>query len=204
MAFWGAPIRTADHADKAVLTALEMMDSLKQVNEITQEKGYPKIEIGLGINTDHVILGNIGSERKLDYTVIGDGVNLASRLEGLTKFYHCPIIISEHTYLSLKLDIPCAVIDVVRVKGKKEPIRIYSPLCLPDEEQKVIEVSKQMASIAEKAFQCYIDRMWDESIALYRALNLGGVADIFIQRCEAYKEQSPDEQWDGVFTLKTK
>ncbi len=204
MAFWGAPIKTDDHADKAVMTAVEMINALDEVNRLTREKNYPEIEIGLGINTDNVILGNIGSERKLDYTVIGDGVNLASRLEGLTKIYHCPIIISEYTYGALKLDIPCAVVDMVRVKGKHKPIRIYTPLATPNDSQRVIEVAKNSALIAEQAFECYIDRKWDKAIELYTSLPLEGFRGVFIERCLAYKSSPPDEQWDGVFTLITK
>jgi adenylate cyclase len=204
MAFWGAPIRTDDHANKSVLTALEMIKALDHVNQIMQEKGYPQIEIGLGINTDHVILGNIGSERKLDYTVIGDGVNLASRLEGLTKLYKCQIIISEHTYRSLTLDIPCALVDAVRVKGKKEPIRIYAPLALPDDDEIVIDVSKQTVLIAEKAFECYIDKRWDEAITLYQSLPMDGLKEVFIQRCQEFQQNPAPDNWDGVYTLLTK
>lgn len=125
MAFWGAPIRTEDHAEQAVKAACEMMKKLDEINERLDSKGYPPIRMGIGINTGWAILGNIGSEKKLDYTVVGDTVNLASRLEGFTKEYKCNILISENTYKELKGSIPCREIGEVKPKGKTVSVRAY-------------------------------------------------------------------------------
>jgi adenylate cyclase len=105
-----------------------MIDRLDRVNETLRSKGHPEIRIGIGIHTGDVVLGNVGSERKLDYTAIGDGVNLASRIEGLTKSYGSPILLSESTFGELGGKIPCAEVDVVRVKGRREPVRLYRPI----------------------------------------------------------------------------
>ncbi len=125
MALWGAPLRIQDHAKKAVLTACEMVRRLPELNRELEAEGYQPVRIGIGINTGYAILGNIGSERKLDYTVIGDTVNLASRLEGLTKNYSCDILISEFTYKEIQGEVPCVLVDEVKVKGKEIPVKVY-------------------------------------------------------------------------------
>lgn len=125
MAFWGAPIKTEDHAEQAVRAACEMIKKLKELNDTLSLQGYPAIRIGIGINTGKAILGNIGSERKLNYTVVGDTVNLASRVEGFTKEYGCNILITENTYRALKGNISCREIGEVKAKGKTMPVRVY-------------------------------------------------------------------------------
>jgi adenylate cyclase len=125
MALWGAPLRTQTHPEQAVRAALKMRETLPALNTKLGSEGYPEIKIGVGIHTGYAILGNIGSERKLDFTVIGDTVNLASRLEGLTKQYSCDILISETTLEHVKDLFECQYIDEVRVKGKEQPVRIF-------------------------------------------------------------------------------
>ena len=131
MAFWGAPVRVSDHGRRAAETAIDLIRQLEVFNEGLKAKGISPLSIGIGINTGDVILGNIGSEKKLDYTVIGDNVNLASRMEGLTKEYHYPILITETTYEEVKDVIPCRYVDQVRVKGKTKEIKVYAPI-LPE------------------------------------------------------------------------
>ena len=204
MAFWGAPIRLDDHAERSVRAAIEMMRSLELVNEQLANKGYPSIRVGIGINTGSVVLGNIGSERKLDYTVIGDNVNLASRLEGLTNQYGCPIIISEYTYQDLAGGIPCALIDQVRVKGKQVPIRLFWPLALPTDDPQALEDAGQLAKLTVDGFEAYFERNWDKALEYYQHLPDGQLKTIFLNRCESYKTNPPPEHWDGVFTLTSK
>jgi adenylate cyclase len=204
MAFWGAPIRVSDHADRAVVTAIEMIRALDGVNQRLREKGYPAIAIGVGIGSGEVILGNIGSSRKLDYTVIGDNVNLSSRLEGLTKPYHSTIIISEATHQALSLNIPCAPVDLVRVKGKHLPIQILTPLALPSDPAAEFAEAERIATTASAAFAAYLARDWDRAIALYRQCPADGFAAIFLERCDTYRHNPPPENWDGVYTLTSK
>ncbi|MDH5736237.1 MAG: adenylate/guanylate cyclase domain-containing protein, partial [Gammaproteobacteria bacterium] len=204
MAFWGAPIRTEEHAMQSVSTAIEMMRNLVFVNEKLLEKGYPEVDIGIGINTAEVVLGNIGSERKLDYTVIGDGVNLASRLEGLTKQYGCPVIISEYTYNEIKDVIPCAMVDRVRVKGKQVPIGIYWPMALPEDEKMVKDKAIEFCRLTALGFDNYVNQKWENALKYYGELPDCKLKSLYIVRCQDYQLNPPSETWDGVYTLTTK
>ncbi len=204
MAFWGAPIRTTDHADRAVRTAIEMQRRMAEVNHQLEAKHYPPIRIGVGIDTGDVVLGNIGSERKLDYTVIGDHVNLASRLEGLTAKYSCDIVISESTKQALADDLPCAMVDLVRVKGRQHPLRIYWPLALATDSASVLSSARDMAQLTEQAFAAYLRRDWEQAIAAYQQLPDIPLKGTFIARCEAYSQQPPADEWDGVFVMTSK
>ncbi len=128
MAFWGAPVSTEDHAEKAVLAAVEMLDALQDVNRTLRDRGFDlDLKIGIGLNTGAATIGSIGSEKKLNYTVVGDTVNLASRLEGLTKEYDSALILSEHTYERVKDKIACTPLCSVKVKGRERPVEIYKP-----------------------------------------------------------------------------
>jgi adenylate cyclase len=127
MAFWGAPVKTADHAERAVRAAMEMLEGLKTVNETLKERGFEhEVKIGIGINTGVATIGNIGSEQKKNYTIVGDTVNLSSRLEGITKEYKTPLLFSEYTYEKIKDKINCTLIGNVTVKGREQPVYIYT------------------------------------------------------------------------------
>lgn len=205
MAFWGAPLRIADHADKAVASALEMIQRLAQVNAWLESNGFPRIEIGIGIHSGDVILGNIGSESKLEYTVIGDNVNLASRLEGLTKTYDCPLLITETTHAGLTLPIPCRLVDLVRVKGKQVPIRIYHPMALPatlppDQHAALEDVARRTT----QAFMYYLERRWDQAIETLEGVPHDRVSEQLLERCRDYQTRPPSADWDGAHTMTTK
>ena len=197
MAFWGAPIKTSDHAMSAVLTAFDMRVQLEVFNQSLASKGTTPLNMGVGINTGDVILGNIGSEKKLDYTIIGDNVNLASRMEGLTKQYGSPILITESTYDQVKSSIPCRIIDIVRVVGKKQGIRIYEPLDIRRGDH-----SDDMVSLSDEGFNHYLNRDWDAAIESYSGILSikpdDKISRIFIDRCEGYKAVEPPADWDGV------
>jgi len=205
MAFWGAPIKTADHADKATLSALDMIARLEEVNVWIKAKGLDPIKVGIGIHTGDAILGNIGSVNKLDYTIIGDNVNLASRIEGLTKQYGVPLLITEDTFQQLQTDIPCLIVDMVRVKGKKIPIKILLPLSYsanPSESDK--QKVKQRVENSDKAFQYYLDQQWHNAITILNELPDEPVHQILRERCENYQKTPPEKDWDGVFTMTSK
>ncbi|MBU0674812.1 MAG: adenylate/guanylate cyclase domain-containing protein [Proteobacteria bacterium] len=204
MAFWGAPLRVENHADHAVMAALAMVEKLDEVNAELKRRKYPEIKIGIGLNSGKVILGNIGSERKMDYTVIGDNVNLASRLEGVTKQYGYPVIISEYTWQKLVTDIPCMVVDQIRVKGKKKPIKIYAPLASPDGPDAQLAAAREKVAVGEEAFRLYQARQWDLCMDLYRSLDNTLLGEIYRERCAFFKQSPPPPEWDGVFTMTTK
>ena len=134
MAFWGAPVKNPQHAFDGVAAALEMVNSQEELNIALNENGWPSVNFGIGLHSGPVILGNIGSVKHLDYTIIGDNVNLGSRIEGLTKYYGCAILITEFTYNDVNDRILCRPVDIVQVKGKTKGIMIYEPLCLIDQE----------------------------------------------------------------------
>jgi adenylate cyclase len=204
MAFWGAPLMVEDHAGLAVLAALEMGEELAAVNRELRDRGYPEIDIGIGINSGELVLGNIGSARKMDYTVIGDNVNLASRLEGLTKFYGFPIIISEFTLARMLVKIPAMLVDLVRVKGKQEPIRIYAPLAGAAPPIAVAEKCRREEVLARQAFALYQARKWREAARVYNELPYPYFAGVLSRRCLALAAAPPPGDWDGAFNLQTK
>jgi adenylate cyclase len=125
MAFWGAPIPQEDHALRACKAAVEMMNKLHKLNEKWMELGKPELDIGIGLNTGDMVVGNMGSSSRMDYTLMGDNVNLGARLEGTNKVYKTNIIISEFTYEHVKEDIIARELDLIRVKGKELPVKVY-------------------------------------------------------------------------------
>lgn len=201
MAFWGAPVRMDDHARKAVLAGLEMKEAMIGLNRTLREKGLPEIRIGTGINTGEVILGNIGSPKRLDYTVIGDDVNLASRLQSLTRRYKVPIIISEATAREIGDNLLLRPIDIVRVKGKAKPVKIFEPL--RDSEEMV-----KITLLSEKMLEYYLNRRWQEALALCEEIErlVPGepVSGIFRERLIYLMRNEPDTTWDGVWEVKEK
>lgn len=204
MAFWGAPIASQMHAKEAVTCALRMSQKLEELNHSWSKKGQANLAIGIGINTGQVIVGNIGSERRLDYTVIGDNVNMASRIEGLTKLYGVNCLIGERTYALIKEDFLCRPIDKVVAKGKKEPVWLYEPLC------KIKEATKLQQTLAkefDRALALYMQGEFKECrIVLGQVLELvpnDGPSLEFLDRCETLIE-TPPSQWDGTFAAKSK
>ena len=205
MAFWGAPLRIEDHALKATRAALAMQERLIDVNKWLNEKNLPPLSIGIGLHTGEVILGNIGSEHKLDYTIIGDNVNLGSRTEGLTKTYGCTLLVTEPTYTDLKGTVPCRLVDLVRVKGKTQPVRVYAPLLDPSaSSSEQTQEANLLASRADTAFQHYLARDWVNALHGLDQLPNDGPAQLLRERIEHYMTHTPPPEWDGVFTMATK
>jgi len=205
MAFWGAPIEDKQHALNATRAAIHMHRAMINVNEKLEREGMNPIDIGVGVNTGSVILGNIGSSQKLDYTIIGDAVNLGSRIEGLTKLYGVGVLISEFTQQKVYKDIPCALIDKVRVKGKQKPIKVFYPLG----DSMSVNLTELFALVekSERAFELYQARRFEEAITAFSALpdaTFGTYKHVFIERCQACCQQPPSEDWDGVYNLTTK
>jgi len=204
MAFWGAPVRDAEHASKAVKAGLAMQAALVHLNEEFEERGWPHIAIGVGINTGPMSVGNMGSTFRKAYTVLGDAVNLGSRLEGITKIYGVGFIVAEstaekaHEYLYREL-------DRVRVKGKDEPVTILEPLGRRDE---LTQEQKSKAEDFRQAVLMYRQQDWDGAQeALEELLNDEPgylLYELYLERITIFRESPPGEYWDGVFTHKTK
>lgn len=205
MAIFGAPTPQPDHAKLAVKTALEMQKLLKEFNSARFQQGKDALRIGVGINTGNVVVGNIGSEKRLEYTAIGDAVNLASRLEGITKPYGAQIIISESTYRHLDHTLVEREVDEVRVKGKHQPVKIYEIL---GERENCASNTLEMLSHFSEGIAFYRKQAWDSAIAYFqKSLELlpsDKPSQLYINRCSLYKTTPPPLIWDGVFEMTTK
>jgi adenylate cyclase len=199
MAFWGAPVHDPQHPQHAVLGALEMLDTLVKMQPELSERGWPKIEIGVGINSGMMNVGDMGSEYRRAYTVIGDAVNLGSRLESLTKYYGVRLIVSEST--AAKLDgIVLRGLDRVKVKGKHEPVTIYEPLGTTD------RVSREQVAEVEdsnRALEFYYAGVWDSAQAAFEQLQQAfperKLYGLYLERIDNLREQGVAAGWDGVF-----
>jgi adenylate cyclase len=204
MAVFGAPLDQPDHALRACRTALGMMDELKKLQEKWADEGRPVFDIGIGINSGDMVVGNMGSDMRFDYTVMGDMVNLGSRLEGINKEYGTNIVISEYTYAVVKDALFCRELDSVRVKGKKLPVKIYELLG----EKKDAEKWEKAVSLFEEGLSKYKQALWDEAIAAFRKVlevrQDDAPAKLYIDRCEELKKNPPEGSWDGVFTMTRK
>ncbi len=206
MAFWGAPASQPDNAYRACSTALGMVDLLHSVlHPKWLLEGKEKLEIGIGLNTGPMVVGFVGSQSIKSYTLIGDAVNLGSRLEGTTKEYHVEIIIAESTYAHVKNDMLCRELDLIKVKGKNEPIRIYE---LVDHRLKGAGTKEMKVKAFEEGLALYRAQKWDEAASRFKnCLELDphdGPAEIFQERCKQLKKNPPEANWDGVFVMKTK
>jgi len=204
MAVFGAPLDQPDHAKRACLTALDMMAELHRLQKKWQEEGKPPLNIGIGINSGDMVVGNMGSQMRFDYTVMGDMVNLGSRLEGINKEYGSNIIFSEFTYNVVKDAMCCRELDWVRVKGKKLPVKIYELLGEKKDEGRW----KEFISKFEEGLALYRAAKWDEAIAAFReAMKIkpeDAASQLYIERCKNLQENPPPEPWDGVFTMTRK
>jgi len=204
MAVFGAPVDQPDHAMRSCRTALEMMATLKGLQQKWAAEGRPFVDIGVGINSGDMVVGNMGSNMRFDYTVMGDNVNLSSRLEGINKEYGTHIVISEFTYEVVKEEVFCRELDAVRVKGKKLPVKIYELIC----ERKDAAEHEEYIGRFHAGLAHYKAAHWDEGIAAFKSvLEIrpdDPPAKLYIQRCQDLKENPPEGEWDGVFTMTRK
>lgn len=204
MAFWGAPVADPHHAQNAVLAALNMMKQSAVLNRKFHEKGWPPFAIGVGINSGVMRVGDMGSQIRKAYTVMGDAVNLGSRLEGITKQYGADIIIGETTKAKIT-GIVLREIDLVQVKGKDEPVTIYEPLGLEGE---VDQARLDEIKLWSQALRYYRAQDWDK--AELQLINLKKVAarphlyEVFLERIEKFRANPPNPQWRGIHKFETK
>ena len=215
MAFWNAPLDVPQHELKACAATLEMMDRLAALNRDRQAEanavGQPflPMRIGVGLNTGRCLVGNLGSELRFNYSVLGDPVNLAARLEGQTKFYGVPIIIGSKTGEKAKDKFAIIELDLVTVKGKTEPDTIYA--LLGPQEMLSDDRFQELRKLWSTMLYCYRSRDWEgalEAIELCRSaehnFGLGAPFDIYLKRIKAFQESAPPADWAGVFVAETK
>ncbi|MBI5892491.1 MAG: adenylate/guanylate cyclase domain-containing protein [Deltaproteobacteria bacterium] len=204
MAFWGAPIWQEDHQIRACRTALEMLKKLSELQTIWEKQGIPKLDIGVGISTGKVTVGNMGSSTRFDYTVIGDTVNLGSRLEGLNKEYGTHIILPKYTYADVKEEFILRELDMVRVKGKEIPIKIYELMGEMTDSDNL----KKAADMFETGLKLYREKKWEEAEGYFydvmRFKPDDAPSKVFLSRIETLREQDLPSDWDGVFVMTKK
>ncbi len=205
MACWGAPISQGDQAVQSCLAAIEMMEKLKVLQRRFLEEGLPLMHTRIGINTGHVLVGNFGSNRKFDYTVIGDHVNLASRLEGANKSFQTAMLISEATRESAREVIEVRSLGKVRVQGRDQPVVIHELLGRKGE---LSEAQRAVRERFEGALDAFMRANWQEATAGFRGVlelaPLDGPSRFYLSRIAELSVKSLPEGWDGVVALETK
>jgi adenylate cyclase len=198
MAFWGAPVEDAQHARNGLLAALAMQAECRALNERFVARGWPPLQIGVGLNSGTVRVGDMGSQVRRAYTAMGDAVNVASRLEGRTKYYGVGILVGEATRNLAGGEFMFREIDLIKVKGKDEAVRIYEPLGLTEGG----EGQGQALALWEQALQAYRARDWDRAEADLATLQRGDPARelyrLYARRVAQMRREPPTAGWDGV------
>jgi adenylate cyclase len=200
MAFWGAPLDQADQASRACRAALRQRAALQELNRGFAGLDLPPLSMRIGLHTGDAIVGNLGSAKRFDYTVIGDTVNLASRLEGVNKFYGSHIMASETTVAECTGTVEFRELDLVAVKGKEQAVRVFEVLGLTGElEPEVIRRRQDFA----QALELYRQRRFPEAGAAFETILTenpeDGPARTYRDRCRRFQEAPPPADWDTVF-----
>ena len=204
MAFWGAPFPQTDHDVRACRAALQMLAVLNKLQAKWEAVGKPPISIGVGINTGRMLVGNMGSEIRFNFTIMGDEVNLASRLEGINKQFGTRLIISEATHLKVQQHFVARELDLIRVKGKTRPVKIFE-LLGPAE---AFETHRDRVERFHQGLEEYRSGKWEDALEIFQRLTLDYPQDapsrIFVKRCQGLLARPPEGVWDGVFVMETK
>ena len=202
MAFYGAPVRRGDEAQQAVYSAFEMLAALRDFNVWQRNRGYPEFRIGIGINYGLVTVGNIGSEKKMDYTVIGDMVNLASRLEGMCKVYHQELVFSESVARKVQDEYRCRLLERVIVQGKSTAIGLYTA------REQLDPVESEAWDVYDQALAQYFSQDFTGSLRLFQQVHESLPQDtptaLFIERCHAFIREAPPKGWNGATVMTVK
>ena len=199
MAFWGAPLSDKKHAEHAMTAALEMQEAVIQIQKVFAARGWAEVNIGIGLNSGVMSVGDMGSKFRRNYTVLGDAVNLGSRVEGLTKFYGVNLMVTEATQKDQKKFIFRAL-DRVRVKGKKLGVAIYEVVCLKKNASPELE---QEINLSNRAIDNYFNQQWDSAEKLFSELHEKHphvkVYNLYLKRIKEFVENPPPADWDGVY-----
>lgn len=205
IAFWGAPAVQEAHAKLACFASIDMNQALVPLRVRWAEAGRPAINVRMGLNTGPMVVGNMGSAQRMNYTIMGDTVNLASRLEGANKAFGSDLMISEATYLQAKDFIDVRELDTIQVVGKKEPVKVYNLL---DRKGETKGLRADLVTQYEKGMHFYKERDYTAAKAAFKlALAISetdGPSKTYVARCDEYLRNPPPENWDGVFVLTDK
>jgi adenylate cyclase len=205
IAFWGAPTIQHDHAKLACFASIDMNKALVPLRDKWVAEGRPAISVRMGLNSGLMTVGNMGSAQRMDYTMMGDAVNLAARLEGANKAYTSGLMISEATYSSCQTDVDVRELDTIRVVGRSEAVKVYQLL------ERKNQTSGKMADLVtqfERALETYKDGNYSDALASFELCTQidesDGPALTYIERCRGFIQQPPASDWDGVHTLTDK
>lgn len=200
MAFWGAPMENPRHALSAVIAGFEMLRISQELTETFKPLGVTDLHIGIGINSGKMNVGDMGSEYRRSYTVLGDSVNLSSRLESATKFYGTYFIISENTLKQCEGKVVCRHLDKVKVKGKKDAIDIYEPICMREHITPDIQAELKQLTQAQHA---YFNAEWDEALNAFEQLHQTyphcKLYSLYVDRIKTLRDSGVKAPWDGCF-----
>jgi adenylate cyclase len=204
MAVWGAPIPQPEHTRRACEATLEMVARLRELNEGWKPRGWPPLRIGIGINSGPMVFGNMGSAEHFSLTVMGDNVNLGSRLEGLNKLYGTTVLTTDTTLEHVRDIVAQRELDLVRVKGKFHPVHIYEILGPASERDKWGPLIERF----EGGLTAYRERRWPEARGIFASIAAeydgDGPSKLYMERCEAMILKPPGPDWDGVTVMETK
>jgi len=205
VAFFGAPLHMPDHATCAVRAALAQQKQLRQLRKLWIEKGYPELYARIGVNSGAMVVGNIGTETHMNYTIMGDDANLASRLEGANKAYGTSILISNHTYLEAQDSITARFVDRVYVVGRKTSVEIYEPL---GDQERVSKEDRLFSRTYEEAWMMMHNRQFEEAEVMFAKLVKerpdDGPSSVMLLRCRKFIKKPPPDNWDGIHRLMSK
>ena len=206
MAAFGIPVAHEDDADRAVRASIAMINTLNDWNRQRISSGKLPVNIGVGLNTDIVVSGNIGSNKRMDFTIIGDGVNLASRLESACKQYGARILVSEFTIRKLQGTYRKREVDMVVVKGKTQPVSVYEILAYHTEES--FPNIADLLELFKDGITAYRSRRWDSAIKLFKECVVLNPNDkpshLFLERAQFLKQTPPPDDWTGVWVMESK
>jgi len=203
--FFGDPVPQEDHAIRAVNTALDMQAAMQPLREKWKQEGRPELAMRVGLNTGVVLVGNMGSEARMEYTVMGDAVNLASRVEGGNKPFHTEIMMTERTHSMAKDAVEWRELDLLRVKGKKQGVRVYEVMARKGE---LSELKRRVVAAYNEGLAAYKKRDWSGAVGAFTyALSLDktdGPSVLYLERSEEFLKNPPPVDWDGVYEMQTK
>lgn len=201
IAFWNAPLEQPNHALRACRAALKCQQRLHELRPDYQRRFGHQLSVRIGINSGAAVVGNMGSQRRFDYTAMGDTVNLASRLEGACKYYKVPILVGEETFRKVKDNILCREVDLIQVVGRKKPTHVFEVV---GEKGKVSASEIEKISNFEKALEVYRKGKWGRAFTLFRAIEDDMLTEVYVKRCQRFIESGPPEGWTGVYQLREK
>jgi adenylate cyclase len=205
MAFWGAPLDNPDHAQQALKAAIDMQIAAESLRHEFERRGWPALHMGIGLNSGDMSVGNMGSSYRRAYTVLGDNVNLGSRLESLTKQYGVKVLVSETTKAG-NPDTRFLPVDKVRAKGKEVAVEIFEPIVAQDEDTQRIDSE---LGRWDKFLNRYRNQQWSDALMILESLKGSSIVNaqligVYRERIDHFVDSPPPKDWDGAFTFQTK